>query len=237
MDHILIVDDDPGIRRLLTRYLSEHGYLVTGAADGREMRRALDAAIPDLIILDLMLPGEDGLTLFRTLNADGIIPVIILTARDQAGDRVLGLEFGADDYVPKPFEPRELLARIKGVLRRVRRLPPSLEPESVQRYRFANWQLDVGARELVSPVGLVISLSGTEFRLLRALLNRPRQVIGRDHLAHLVWGKDVSPLDRGMDVLVSRLRQRLGDDARNPDLLKTIRYEGYKLDADVVTED
>jgi two-component system OmpR family response regulator len=237
VDHLLIVDDDPGIRRLLTRYLSEEGYRVAGAADGREMRRALDAAIPDLIVLDLMLPGEDGLTLFRSLNADSAIPVIILTARDEASDRVLGLEFGADDYVPKPFEPRELLARIKSVLRRVRRLPPSLEPDSVKRYRFAGWDLDVTARELISPEAVVISLSGTEFRLLKGLLDRPRQVIGRDHLANLVWGKDVSPLDRGMDVLMSRLRQRLGDDARNPKMLKTVRYEGYKLDADVVVED
>lgn len=237
MDHILVVDDDLGIRRLLIRYLSEQGYRVTGAADGREMRRALGAGAPDLIVLDLMLPGEDGLSLFRSLNADAKIPVIILTARDDPVDRVVGLETGADDYVPKPFEPRELLARIKGVLRRVRRLPPDLQPESVRRYRFAGWVLDVAARELTSAAEIVISLSGNEFRLLKAFLDRPCQVISRDHLAHLVWGKDISPLDRGMDVLVSRLRQRLGDDARDPIMLKTIRYEGYQLNAQVEVED
>lgn len=237
MDHLLIVDDDAAIRALLSRYLKEHGYRVTAVADGREMRRALAADRPDLIVLDLMLPGEDGLTLFRDLNPRTHLPVIMLTARDEAADRILGLELGADDYVPKPFEPRELLARIKSVLRRARRLPPNLLPEAVRGYRFAGWRLDVASRELVSPANVVISLAASEFRLLKAFLDHPRQVVSREQLAALAFGKDISPLDRGVDVLVSRLRQRLDDDARKPSLLRTVRYEGYRLDADVEVED
>ena len=237
MDHVLIVDDDAEIRALLIRYLEEHGYRATAAADGREMRRALASTTPDLIVLDLMLPGEDGLSLFRSLNPQARIPVIMLTARDEAADRVMGLELGADDYVPKPFEPRELLARIKSVLRRTRRLPPNLAPEAVRRYRFAGLRLDVAARELVVPSDVVISLASTEFRLLKVFLDHPRKVLSREQLAALTYGKDISPLDRGVDVLVSRLRQHLGDDARQPALIKTVRYEGYRLDADVEAED
>ena len=237
MDHILIVDDDAAIRLLLTRYLDEHGYRVTTAADGREMRHALVSGPPDLIVLDLMLPGEDGLTLFRSLNPQAHVPVIILTARDEAADRVMGLELGADDYVPKPFEPRELLARIKSVLRRARRLPPNFAPEAVRRYRFAGRRVDVAARELVAPNDVVISLSSTEFRLLKVFLDHPRKVLSREQLAVLTYGKEISALDRAVDVLVSRLRQHLGDDARQPALIKTVRYEGYRLDADVEAED
>jgi len=237
MDHVLIVDDDAAIRSLLTRYLEEHDYRVTTAADGREMRRALASATPDLIVLDLMLPGEDGLTLYRSLNPKARIPVIMLTALDEAADRVMGLELGADDYVPKPFEPRELLARIKSVLRRARRLPPNLAPEAVRHYRFAGWRVDVVARELVGPTDVVISLSGSELRLLKGFLDHPRKVLSREQLATLAYGKDISPLDRGVDVLVSRLRQHLGDDARKSMLVKTVRYEGYRLDADVEAVD
>lgn len=237
MDHVLIVDDDAAIRALLTRYLEEHDFRVTTAADGREMRHALASATPDLIVLDLMLPGEDGITLYRGLNPQAHIPVVMLTARDEAADRVMGLELGADDYVSKPFEPRELLARIKSVLRRARRLPPNLAPEAVRRYRFTGWRVDVAARELVGPTDVVISLSSTEFRLLKGFLDHPRKVLSREQLAALTYGKDISPLDRGVDVLVSRLRQHLGDDARKPTLIKTVRYEGYRLEADVEAED
>ena len=238
MDHILIVDDDPEIRGLLTRYLGEHGYRITAAADGREMRRALATSAFDIILLDLMLPGEDGIALLldRDLNPKAHIPVIILTARDETEDRVMGIELGADDYVTKPFEPRELLARIKSVLRRARHLPPNLAPEAVRSYRFAGWSLDVRARELFTPDEVVISLSGTEYRLLKIFLDHPRVVLSRDHLAEFVYGKKISPLERGVDVLISRLRQHLGDDARKPALLKTVRHEGYRLDADVEVE-
>lgn len=237
MDHILIVDDDVGIRSLLTRYLEEHAYRVSTAADGCEMRHALLGAVPDLIVLDLMLPGEDGLTLFRSLNPQARIPVVMLTALDEAADRVMGLELGADDYVSKPFDPRELLARIKSVLRRSRRLPPNLAPEAVRRYRFADWRVDVAARELVSLDDVVISLSSTEFRMLKSFLDHPRKVLSREQLAAFTYSKDIFPLDRGVDVLVSRLRQRLCDDARNSAIIKTIRYEGYRFDADVVADD
>jgi len=235
VDHILIVDDDPGIRELLTRYLGEHGYRITAAADGREMRRALAASAFDMILLDLMLPGEDGIALFLDLNPQAHIPVIMLTARDETADRVMGIELGADDYVTKPFEPRELLARIKSVLRRARHLPKHC-PEAARSYRFAGWFMDARARELLTPGEVVVSLSGTEFRLLKVFLDHPRSVLSRDHLAEFVYGKKISPLDRGVDALISRLRQHLGDDARKPSLLKTVRYEGYRLDADVEVE-
>ncbi|MBS82220.1 response regulator [Variovorax sp.] len=237
MDHLLIVDDDIAIRGLLSRYLQEHGYRVTAAANGREMRRALASDRMDLIVLDLMLPDEDGLTLFRDLNPKTQVPVIMLTARDEAADRILGLELGADDYVPKPFEPRELLARIRSVMRRARRLPPNLVPEAVRFYRFVGWQLEVASRELVSPANVVISLGATEFRLLKVFLDHPRQIVSREQLSALASGKDISPLDRGVDVLVSRLRQHLDDDARQPSLIKTIRYEGYVMDANVEVHD
>jgi two-component system, OmpR family, response regulator len=233
-DHILVVDDDREIRSLLREYLEKHDYRVSTAADGREMRAATAAAMPDLVVLDLMLPGEDGLELCRELRARSTVPIIMLTARGEETDRVVGLELGADDYMAKPFSARELVARIKSVLRRARSLPENLQPEPVESFRFAGWTLDLATRNLLSPAGVVVALSGTEFRLLRVFLDHPHRVLTRDQLVDLMLSRDAGPFDRAVDVQVSRLRHRLGDDAREPAILKTVRGVGYVLAADVV---
>jgi two-component system OmpR family response regulator len=232
-DHILVVDDDAEIRSLLQSYLVKNGLRATVAADGRAMWKALDAARIDLIVLDLMLPGDDGLTLCRNLRAKSDIPVIMLTARGDETDRIVGLEMGADDYLPKPFSARELLARIKVILRRSRALPNNLAPEAVREIRFAGFVLDIVQRHLVAPSGVVTPLSGAEYRLLRILLAHPNRVLNRDQLLDLTLGKEASPLDRSIDVQISRLRHRLGDDPREPLLIKTVRGEGYVLSAEV----
>jgi two-component system, OmpR family, response regulator len=233
-DHILIVDDDAEIRTLLRDYLHKQGYRVSVAANGREMRAAMNPARPDLVILDLMLPGEDGLSLCRDLRAGSDLPVIMLTARGDEADRIVGLEMGADDYLPKPFSPRELLARIKSVLRRARALPDNLKPDEASAFRFAGWTLDIATRNLTSAMGVVVALSGTEFRLLRVLLDHPNRVLTRDQLVDFMMSRDAGPFDRAVDVQVSRLRHRLGDDAREPVLIKTVRSQGYVFAADVV---
>ena len=235
-DHILVVDDDAEIRRLLRDYLEKHGLRVTAVPDGRAMRAALDRARIDLVVLDLMLPGEDGLTLCRGLRANSSIPVIMLTALGEETDRIVGLEMGADDYLPKPFNPRELLARIKGVLRRARALPPSAEPEQARRIRFADWVLDVPSRHLISPKGVVVPLSGGEYRLLRVFLDHPNRVLNRDQLLDFTKGRETLPFDRSIDVQVGRLRQRLNDNGRDPTIIKTVRGEGYVLAATVKKE-
>ena len=228
-DHILIVDDDADIRSLLATYLQKNGMRATAVADGRAMWPALERGHFDLIVLDLMLPGDDGLTLCRNLRARSEIPIIMLTARGEETDRIVGLEMGADDYLAKPFSARELLARIKSTLRRARSLPENLRPETVQQIEFAGWVLDIAQRQLVSPAGAISPLGGAEFRLLRIFLSHPNRVLSRDQLVDLTQGKEADPLDRSIDVQVSRLRQRLGDDPRDPRLIKTVRGEGYVL--------
>ena len=235
-DHILVVDDDAEIRTLLSEYLERNGYRVSTAANGKAMWAALEVKKPDLVVLDVMMPGDDGLTLCRNLRAQSGVPIIMLTARGEDTDRIVGLEMGADDYLAKPFNPRELLARVKSVLRRSRSLPGNLAPEEVQTIRFAGWTLDVKARQLVSPQSLVIPLSGVEYKLLRAFLSHPNNVLTRDQLIDLMMSREAAPFDRAIDVQVSRLRSRLEDDARNPRLIKTVRGEGYVLAASVVTE-
>ncbi len=232
-DHILIVDDDAETRSLLQKYLQKQGYRASVAADGKALRRALDVARPDLIVLDLMLPGEDGLELCRDLRTRSNLPVIMLTARGEETDRIVGLEMGADDYLGKPFNPRELLARIKSVLRRARSLPGNLEPDAAKSYSFGGWTLDVGTRNLTAPDGVVVPLSGTEFKLLRAFLAHPNRVLSRDQLIELMISREAGPFDRAIDVQVSRVRQRLRDDAREPRIIKTVRGEGYVLAAEV----
>ena len=237
LDHILIVDDDAEIRSLLSQYLQKNGLRVTAVADGRAMWQALEAGRIDLIVLDLMLPGEDGLTLCRNLRAKSSdIPVIMLTARGEETDRIVGLEMGADDYLAKPFSARELLARIKAILRRARSLPENLRPDDSRNIRFGDWMLDTVHRQLVSTAGVVTPLSGAEYRLLRVFLSRPNRVLNRDQLVDLTQGKEADPLDRSIDVQVSRLRQRLGDDSREPRLIKTVRGEGYVLAVTVSAE-
>lgn len=237
---VLVVDDDREIRSLLGDYLETNGYRAVLAADGVEMKQVLDRQHVDLMVLDLNLPGEDGLTLCRRVRAGSDLPVIMLTARDQPLDRILGLEMGADDYLPKPFEPRELLARIRSVLRRTQGLNNRNDPasnQSHQRLLFNGWALDLVARHLLNPQGVVVMLSGAEFRLLRVFLERPNRVLNRDQLLNLTQGRDADPFDRSIDIQVSRLRQKLGDDARAPAIIKTVRNGGYVLAADVSAED
>jgi two-component system OmpR family response regulator len=232
-DHILIVDDDAEIRGLLSEYLQKQGYRATAVADGKGLRAAVGTSHPDVIILDLMLPGEDGLALCRDLRARSDVPIIMLTARGDETDRIVGLELGADDYVAKPFSPRELLARIKSVLRRARSLPENLKPQEVACYRFAGWTLDVATRNLAAPDRIVIPLSGTEFRLLRIFLDHPNRVLTRDQLIDLMLSRDAAPFDRAIDVQVSRLRHRLREDAKDPAIIKTVRSQGYVFAAHV----
>lgn len=230
-DHVLVVDDDKEIRGLLGGYLERNGFRVTLANDGREMRLALATTRPDLVVLDIMLPGEDGLALCRDLRARSNLPVIMLTARVDEVDRILGLEMGADDYLSKPFSPRELLARIKNVLRRTRALPPARADH--RRLRFADWVLDLAARQLTAPDGVVVPLSGAEFRLLTVFVEHPNRVLGREQLMDLALGRESSAFDRAIDVQVSRLRARLRDEGREPRIIKTVRNEGYVLAAAV----
>ena len=232
-DHILVVDDDPEIRHLLKTYLEKNGARVTTAGDGNGMWQALEQSRIDLVVLDLMLPGVDGLELCRTLRARSKIPVIMLTARGDEMDRILGLEMGADDYIPKPFSARELLARIKVVLRRVRDLPVAPLDESPDKLAFAGWILDTRTQNLLSPDGVVVSLSQAEYGLLHVLLTHPNRALTRDQLLDLTQGREAGPFDRSIDVLVGRLRRRLGDDAKEPVLIKTLRGRGYMLAAKV----
>ena len=227
--HILVVDDDREIRDLVTRYLSKHGLRARAAADGREMRQALDDWSIDLIVLDLMLPGEDGLSLCRRVRADSNIPVIMLTAMGEETDRIVGLEMGADDYVAKPFNPRELLARIKAVLRRAEGGQAG-RPDHADRPSkcvFAGWRLDLDRRELVSPQDVLVPLSAGEYDLLAAFVARPQRVLSRDQLLDLARGREAQPFDRAIDVQVSRLRRKIEADPGNPVFIKTVRGGGY----------
>ncbi|CDG80874.1 response regulator [Janthinobacterium agaricidamnosum] len=230
-DHVLIVDDDPEIRQLLTDYLQGNGYRTSAAADGEEMRRLLLAVPVDIVVLDLMLPGDDGLTLCRELRKRSNTPVIMLTARGTLIDRIVGLEVGADDYLPKPFDPRELLARIKVILRRARSFPEQSEIEQIPYIHFAGWRLDTQARQMLSPKGVTITLGGSDYLLLRELLNHPNRTLSRDYLLGRVYDKESAPFDRAIDVCISRLRQQLDDDPRAPSLIRTVRNAGYMLTA------
>ncbi|WP_104654664.1 response regulator [Ralstonia insidiosa] len=229
-DHILIVDDDREIRELVGTYLERNEMRVTLAANGREMRAALDKGSVDLVVLDLMLPGEDGLALCRDLRAGPRknLPILMLTARNEEADRILGLEMGADDYLVKPFAARELLARVRSVLRRTRMLPPNLQiTEAATVLAFGNWRLDTTARHLLDAQDVVVALSGAEYKLLRVFLDHPQRVLSRDQLLNLTQGRDAELFERSIDLMVSRLRQRLGDDAREPKYIKTVRNGGY----------
>ena len=240
IDHILIVDDDREIRDLVSSYLTKNGLRTSTAADGRQMRSFLDANSVDLIVLDVMMPGQDGLALCRELRAGKhkATPVLMLTARSDEMDRVIGLEMGADDYLSKPFAARELLARINAVLRRTRMLPPNLQiSEAGQILTFGAWRLDTVRRHLIDAQGTEVALSGAEYRLLRVFIDHPQRVLNRDQLLNLTQGRDAELFDRSIDLLVSRLRQRLGDDAREPTYIKTVRSEGYVLSVPVeITE-
>jgi two-component system OmpR family response regulator len=234
--HILVVDDDHEIRTLLAEYLEKNGLRVSVARDGKEMYRVLDRMRVDLVVLDILLPGDDGLTLCRALRASSQLPIIMLTARGDDVDRILGLELGADDYLPKPFKPRELLARITAVLRRTTHVLREPLPADVRCYRFAGWRLDTTARALTDEGGNSVALSGAEFRLLAVLLAHAGQVLSRLQLMELLRGRDLDPFDRSIDQRVSRLRQILRDDARSPLIIKTVYGEGYVIGVPVASE-
>jgi len=234
--HLLIVDDDREIRGLLAQYLEKHDFRTTTVADGREMRRILERSHVDLLVLDLMLPGEDGLSLCRELRSRSQLPIIMLTARGEDVDRIVGLELGADDYVAKPFNPRELLGRIKAVLRRSAHAPRDPSPDNVRGFSFGGWRLDTVSRTLANEEGREVALSGAEYRLLAVLLASGNRVLTRAQLTELLRGRDADPFDRSIDVRVSRLRQILGDDARAPQIIKTVYGEGYVIGVSVVTE-
>lgn len=236
--HILVVDDDPELRDLVGRVVEREGYRVSRAEDGRGMRRALEASAIDLIVLDIMLPGKDGLTLCRELRAEQMsTPVIMLTAKEGDIDRIIGLEMGADDYLPKPFNGRELVARIKAVLRRTG-LPPQRHDEgpTPRFFCFAGWRLDVRTRELLSRDDVVVTLSTGEYELLLAFLKWPQTVLTRDQLLDLARGRSAILFDRSIDIQVSRLRRKLGDNPRKPRIIKTVWGGGYLFSPDVSHE-
>ena len=233
--HILVVDDHREIRETLARYLAKHGFRVSAAESAAAARRQLAAGALDLVVLDVMMPGEDGLSLCRHLRESSEVPVILLTAMAEDTDRVVGLEMGADDYVTKPFNPRELVARIKAVLRRVHSLPPQRRgrPPGPPRLRFDRWVVDTGRRELEGPDGVAVPLSTGEFLLLTAFLERPRLVLTRDQLLDLTRGRDAGPFDRAVDNQVSRLRRKVEADPKRPQLIKTHWGGGYSLETEV----
>ena len=225
--HILIVDDQREICDLVQEYLSSEGYRVSTAHDGAGMRRVIAQDPVDLVILDLMLPGEDGLTLARSLREESSVGIIILTGRGETADRIIGLEMGADDYLPKPFHLRELLARVKSVLRRASTRSADRQAASRARARFAGWNLDLSTRELLSPSGEEVRLTTGEFDLLTAFVNNANQVLTRDRLLDLARNREAGPFDRTIDVQVGRLRRKLEDDPQRPTMIKTVRGSGY----------
>ncbi len=232
--HILIVDDNREIRELVGRVLTREGFRVTAVGDGKAMQRALADSHIDLILLDLMLPGEDGLSLCRRVRADSEVPIIMLTAKGEEVDRVIGLEMGADDYLPKPFGSRELIARIRAVLRRSHRPPaPSDPPPAMPHYRFDRWVLNTDKRELERDDGVTVPLSTGEYELLLALVERPQRVLSRDQLLDLARGRAAAAFDRSIDTQISRLRKKLEHDPAEPRIIMTIWGGGYMFAATV----
>ena len=244
--HLLMIEDDARLAQMVCEYLAQNSLEVTHVADGQSGLTRLqgqDASpLPDLVILDLMLPDMDGLEVCRRIRSlqggAAQVPVLMLTAKGDPMDRIIGLELGADDYLPKPFAARELLARVRSVLRRTRMLPPTLAAEMPRPHiRFGAWTLDTVARHLVDAAGTVVALSGAEYRLLRVLLQHPQRILNRDQLLQLTQGRDADVFDRSIDLLVSRVRQRLRDDVREPRYIKTVRSEGYVFASQVEAQD
>jgi len=233
LPHLLIVDDDKEICALLSKFLAQNGYRVSVAHDGKAMMRTLESARIGLIVLDLMLPGTDGLSLCGYLRATSKLPVIMLTAKGDETDRIVGLEMGADDYLPKPFNPRELLARIRAVLRRAG--DPAVGPGAgtARVFKFAGWRLDIARRQLFSPTDALVPLRASEFDLLVALVERPQRVLNRDQLLDLSRGRMANVFDRSVDVQISRLRSKIEPDPKEPRLIKTVRSGGYIFAASV----
>jgi DNA-binding response OmpR family regulator len=234
--HILIIDDDPIIRDMVTEYLGNNDLRVSAGASGKDLFAAIDRESIDLVLLDLKLPGEDGMQLARELRERATIPVILLTGRNEEADRVMGLELGADDYVTKPFSPRELLARVRAVLRRYQVQATLPERDNTRRaFRFSGWELNLRTRRLTSPDGSSVELSNGEFSLLSALCRAPRRVLSRDQLLSMSRLHEAEVYDRTVDVQIRRLRLKMEDDTGKPDLIVTVRGAGYQLAADVET--
>lgn len=237
MPHILVVDDDREIRDLVGKTLERDGFRISRAEDAVAMRRALADGAIDLIVLDIMMPGKDGLALCRELRgAHDMTPIIMLTAKGDDIDRILGLEMGADDYLPKPFNSRELTARVKAVLRRGSATSEPVQGHQVRFYCFEGWRLDVGKRELLRSDGVVISLSSGEYDLLLALVQRPQRTLTRDQLLDLTRGRTAVVFDRSIDIQISRLRRKLADDPKDPRKIKTVWGGGYLFASDVTAE-
>jgi two-component system, OmpR family, response regulator len=231
--HILVVDDDREIRELLARFLEKHRMRITAVRDAREARRAWSNGHYHMVVLDLMLPGESGLDFARWLRSQSEVPVVMLTAMGEETDRIIGLELGADDYMPKPFNPRELLARIRAVLRRAGDPGDRHSDANSRNMQFAGWTLEPARRRLLNPEGVEVPLTGGEYDLLLALVERANRVLTRDMLLDLLRGRQAGPFDRAIDVAISRLRRKLEDDGRNAQLIKTVRGGGYVLAATV----
>ena len=231
---LLLVDDENSLREPLAEYLTGQGFVVREAESAASARSVLTSETPDLVLLDIMMPGEDGLSLCRHLVESRNLPVILLTAKGEAMDRIIGLEIGADDYVTKPFEPRELVARIRSVLRRADR--PSDEAQENAVYRFEGWELDPLKHRLTDPDGTTVPLSTAEFRMLRAFCDHPRQVLDRDRLLDMVQGREAQLFDRAVDNQISRLRRKIETDTREPQFIQTVRGGGYRFAADVARE-
>jgi two-component system OmpR family response regulator len=232
--HLLIVDDDREIRDLITRLLQKHDYKVEAARDANAMDAILAVTRVDLVILDVMLPGRSGLDVCRDLRARSPVPILMLTAMGDETDRIVGLEMGADDYLAKPFNPRELLARIRAILRRVHAPAASgpLQP-AAKKLTFAGWQLDLGRRRLEAPDGMIVDLTTGEYELLIAFAERPQRVLTRNQLLDLARGRDATPFDRSIDVQVSRIRRKIESDPRAPEMIVTVRGDGYMFTPDV----
>jgi two-component system OmpR family response regulator len=234
--HILIVDDHREMRDLVSRALGKEGFRISTAPDGKAMRKVLADANIDLILLDLMLPGEDGLSLCRSLRAESNVPIIMLTAKGDEVDRVIGLEMGADDYLPKPFGSRELVARIRAVLRRNQSREPAASRGKPKRYRFERWIFDADKRELLGDDGVAVPLSTGEFDLLLALIEHPQRTLSRDQLLDLARHRSANAFDRSMDTQVSRLRKKIERDPAEPAIIKTVWGGGYIFTPDVSRE-
>jgi len=233
MRTILVVEDEMKIARLVRDYLQHAGFDVLVAGDGESALSSVRGAKPDLVVLDLGLPGRDGLDVTREIRRTSNLPIVILTARGEEADRIVGLELGADDYLGKPFNPRELLARIRAVLRRANGEPGAAKEPPAKAIRFSGWTLEPARRRLLNPDGAEVPLTGGEYELLQVLVERPNRVLTRDMLMDLLRGRQAGPFDRAIDVAVSRLRRKLEDDGRNPNLIKTVRGGGYVLAATV----
>ena len=233
--NILIVDDDPGLRELLSAFLRKNMFQTFTAENGNAMKAVLAKEKVDFSIVAIMLPGDDGLMLCRELRAKSNIPILMLTAVTEEVDRIIGLEMGADDYLPKPFHPRELLARIKAILRRTDN--QMLQKKNPPVYHFCGWQLNTGTRQLTTPDQLGVSLTDGEYSLLLAFLERPQTVLSRDALSTLTKNRMTGPFDRGIDIQLSRLRRKIEDDPKNPVILKTVRGDGYFFSTPVTVND